>query len=80
MKAVTFTSTLSPDLSNWLKQSAKNLHTTKRQILEEALNRYKNFLKSQELQKSFQRAANDNEIIQMTEEGWSDYNDQIKPL
>ena len=77
---ITFTSTLSSVLMEWIKKRAKEENKTKRAILEEALRYYQIELKKRELEDGFKRVALDKEMHEMAEEGLGDYIDQLNRL
>jgi len=72
-KAVTFTSTLSPELIAMLNDYSVKLNTPKNQLLSIALKNYINELKRQEYINSFQRAKLDSEIRELSEDGIEDF-------
>lgn len=76
--AVVFTSTLSPKVMNWLNAYSKDQKITKREVIEQAILLYKENLIKKEMAASFQQAANDQEILEIAEEGMEEYHDQIK--
>ncbi len=75
-----FTNTIAPQLMLWLNQHAKKTRRTRRSILEFALNRYRDEVKRQHYQESFQRAAKDPEMQGLADQGLSDYLDQLSSL
>jgi hypothetical protein len=77
---ITFTSTLSSRLMDWLRGYAKEKKTTQRAVLEEALTRLKREEKRARMEESFKRASLDPEMHQMAEEGLADYCEQLKRL
>ena len=74
------TTTLSPHLAVWLKVESKKKGTTKREIIEEALKKYKAEQRREELAESFDRAAQDPEIRELSEMGLGDYLQQLNKL
>jgi len=81
MKSVlTFTTTISPALMLWLNEYSKEKKITKRLVIEQALKIYKNNIMKKELEESFKRASQDEEIIKMSEENMDDYTEQLKRL
>ena len=75
-----FTSTISPKLMNWLTDKAKNKNTTKRAIIEKALESYKKETRKKELIEGFKKAAKDPETIELAEAGLGDYIEQLEKL
>ena len=78
MTATVFTSTISTELDAWLHVYAKKLKTTRRSIIERALENLRHEIKREEFRKGFQRMANDKEMIEMAEWGLADYAKQLK--
>lgn len=77
---ITYTSTLPENLMSWLKNTAQEQKTTKKQIIVEALNNFRQHLKKQKLADTFKKAAKDKEIIAMAEDGLDDYIEQLEKL
>ena len=77
-KSVIFTNKMSGDLMNWLNKYAMKTKKTKREIIEEALEDLRIKEKKREMAEGFKRASKDPEIMAMCEEGWEDYNEQLK--
>ncbi len=75
-----YTSSLSASLFNWLNSFAKKTNSTKKEVIEKALLEYQKKLKKEELTRTFQRAAKDKEINQISEEGMDDYLQQLRSL
>lgn len=69
MDTVSFTSTISPQLLNWVDSEAKKQKRTRRHLLEEALIAFKRT----KMREGFARAAKDRDIIEMAEWGIDDY-------
>ncbi len=69
----TYTSTLSTDMMLTLSDYSKKLKMPKNKIIEMALVNYLSELKKQEYIRSFQRANQDKEMLEMAEEGMEDY-------
>jgi hypothetical protein len=69
MNTVSFTSTISPQILDWLDTQAKRQKRTRRDILEEALISFKRI----SMREGFERAAKDKDIIEMAEWGIDDY-------
>ena len=74
----TFTSTMSPELMQWVDNLAKNKKRTRRAVLEEAIRRYKRDLAREYLEEGFKRVANDPDIREMAEWGMEDYVRMLK--
>lgn len=77
---VTYTSTLPEGLMKWLDETAKEKSVTKKQIILEALNNFRQQLKRQKLAETFKKASKDSEILAMSEEGLDDYLEQLEKL
>jgi len=69
----TFTSTISPELIQWVDSVAKTRKRTRRAILEEAVKRYQRDLMRDQLREGFKRAANDPDMTELAEWGMADY-------
>lgn len=80
MKPVTYTSTLPDDLWELLETYAGKLKMPKNRILENALRNYLDNLKKAEYIRSFRKAAGDNEMISLAEEGMEDYIKMLEDL
>ena len=80
MKTATFTSTISPQLLNWMKEYADQTNQTRRAILENALTQYKKEEIRQKMRADFKRAAADKETIDLSEWGMEDYNEMVTSL
>ena len=74
----TFTSTLPDDLLQRLADYAKKLSLPKNKLMENALNLYLDHLKRAEYIKSYQQAAQDEDILMVAEEGMDSYLKQIE--
>jgi predicted transcriptional regulator len=74
----TYTSTLPDDLLQRLADYAKKLSLPKNKLVENALNLYLDHLKRAEYVKSYKKAAQDEDIILMAEEGMGDYLKQLE--
>ncbi len=74
----TFTSSLPDSLLKKLAETAKEYGLPKNRIIEMALRIYLDQLKRARYIKSYQRAAQDNEIFSMAEEGVAEYFKQLK--
>lgn len=74
----TFTSTLPDDLLQRLGDYAKKLSLPKNKLMENALNLYLDHLKRAEYIKSYQQAAQDEDILMVAEEGMDSYLKQIE--
>jgi predicted transcriptional regulator len=74
----TFTSTLPDELINNLNEMAGKLAIPKNKIIEKALQIYLDQLTRAEYIKSFRQAAEDENIIEIAEEGMVDYLKQLE--
>ena len=73
----TFTSTLPDDLLALLGEKARKLSLPKNKLIENALRLYLEHLEKAEYIQSYRQSATDSEMIQMAEEGMSDYLSQL---
>jgi predicted transcriptional regulator len=71
--AMNFTSSLPPETLDQLDQYAKKLQMPQNRVIEKALNAYFESLKKAEYELSFKKAANDEEMLPLAEEGLDDY-------
>jgi len=76
----TFTSSLPDNLLNDLSEKANELKLPKNKIIENALIIYLEQLDKAAYQKSYKRMAKDEDMINMAEEGMTDYFDQLNKL
>ena len=74
----TFTSTLPDDILQQLSEMAKKLSLPKNKIIERALSVYLDQLNRAEYVKSYKRAAVDEDILTIAEEGMEDYLKQLE--
>lgn len=74
----TFTSTISPELIQWMDSIAKAKKHTRRAVLEEAIKRYKRDVAREYLEEGFKRAANDPDVVEMAEWGMGEYAKMLK--
>jgi len=74
----TFTSTLPDEIFIKLGETAKKLSLPKNKIIERALTIYLEQLNRAEYIKSYKRAAEDEDILTIAEEGMEDYFQQIE--
>ena len=74
----TFTSTLPDDILQQLSVKAKKLSIPKNKIIERALSIYLDQLNKAEYIQSYKRAANDEDILSIAEEGMEDYFNQLE--
>lgn len=74
----TFTSSLPDNLLQLLDKKAKALGMPKNKLIERALTIYLDQLNKAEYAKSFQRMAEDEDVISMAEEGMEDYLSQLE--
>jgi predicted transcriptional regulator len=73
----TFTSTLPDEILIRLNDMAKKLSMPKNKILERALRVYLDQLTRAEYIKSYKQAENDDDILNLAEEGMEDYLKQL---
>jgi len=73
----TFTSSLPDDLLQSLNALAGKLSIPKNKIIEKALRIYIDQINRAEYVQSFKNAANDNDVLNMAEEGMEDYFKQL---
>jgi len=73
MKPMNFTSSLPTDLLQQLDSYAQKFKIPKNRIMEQALRAYFEKLKQAEYTHSFRRAAQDEQMISLAEEGLEDY-------
>ena len=73
MKAMNYTSSLPEELIEMLDTYARKFKMPKNRIMEHALRAYFEKLKKAEYAHSFRRAAGDEEMNSMAEEGLEDY-------
>lgn len=76
---ITFTSTLPEDLLKKLNESARRLSVPKNKLIEKALRIYLDQLAKAEYIKSFSQASDDEDLLDMAEEGMEDYLNQLNP-
>jgi len=74
----TFTSTLPDDILQKLSEKAKKLSLPKNKIIERALSIYLDQLNKAEYIQSYKRAENDEDILDIAEEGMADYLEQLE--
>lgn len=74
----TFTSTLPEDLLNKLDLTAKKLSMPKNRLIEKALRIYLDQINRAEYVKSFKQGMDDENILNMAEEGMEDYFKQLE--
>ena len=74
----TYTSTLPDEILQQLSKKAKKLSLPKNKIIERALTIYLDQLNKAEYIQSYQRAANDENILAIAEEGMEDYLQQLE--
>lgn len=73
MASVNYTSTLPKELIELLDQYAGKFRLPKNRIIEQALLSYFERLKKAEYEHSFRKAAGDEDMLTMAEEGLEDY-------
>ncbi len=76
MNTVTFTSTISPTLLEWVDSVAKQEKRTRRHVLEQALVAFKRT----QMREGFARAAKDADIVEMAEWGMDEYSEMLVRL
>ena len=76
MNTVTFTSTISPTLLEWVDSVAKREKRTRRHVLEQALVAFKRT----RMREGFARAAKDADIVEMAEWGMDEYSEMLVRL
>ena len=74
----TFTSTLPDEILQQLSEKAKALSLPKNKIIERALSIYLDQLNRAEYVKSYSRAAKDDNLMAIAEEGMEDYLQQLE--
>ena len=74
----TFTSTLPNSLLDLLNKKAKELNMPKNKLIEKALRIYLTQLNKAEYIRSYKQMADDADLLNMAEEGMSDYLTQLK--
>jgi hypothetical protein len=74
----TFTSTLPDDLLLLLNQKAKELSLPKNKLIEKALRIYLDQLNKAEYLKSYRRMNEDEDVLQLAEEGMAEYFKQLE--
>ncbi|MEE4258797.1 MAG: ribbon-helix-helix protein, CopG family [Bacteroidales bacterium] len=74
----TFTSTLPDEILQQLSEKAKRLSLPKNKIIERALSIYLDQLNKAEYIQSYKQAENDDDILDMAEEGMADYLQQLE--
>ncbi len=79
MKA-TYSSTLPIELIEQLNEYARKLNIPKNQLIERSIRHYLESIKKAEYIRSFQRAANDEEQMELAEMGLDDFLDQVEKL
>jgi len=73
----TFTSTLPESLFSLLSKKAKELNMPKNKLIEKALSIYLVQLNKAEYIKSYQKMAEDKDVLSIAEEGMADYLTQL---
>lgn len=74
----TFTSSLPDHLLESLAATSKELQTPKNKIIEKALHLYLEHIKRAQYIASYKRASKDNDLLEIAEEGMTDYLKQLK--
>ena len=70
---MSFTSTISPKLIEWVDKRARSQKRTRRVILEEAIKSYQRDAVRSVLREGFERAARDADMLELVEWGMDDY-------
>lgn len=76
----TYSSTLPFELMEQLNEYSKKLNIPKNKLIELSLQHYLRKIKQAEYIKSFQRAANDEEQIELAEAGLEEFLEQLEQL
>jgi hypothetical protein len=76
----TFTSTLPNALLELLNKKAEELKMPKNKLIEKALSIYLTQLNKAEYVRSYKQMAQDADVLQMAEEGMSEYLTQLKEV
>ena len=76
----TYTSTLPKDLFDLLNEFSEKLLMPKNKLIERSLRLYLEKLKQLEYIKSFQRASQDETLLELAEAGLKDYLDSLEAL
>ena len=79
-RMTTFTYSLPDNLLSDLSEKANELKMPKNKIIENALIIYLEQLDKAAYRKSYKRMANDEDMVNMAEEGMTDYFDQLNKL
>lgn len=74
----TFTSSLPDDILHQLEQAAKELKVPKNRLIEKALRIYLDQLNKAAYIKSYKKLAEDTDLVQLAEEGMTDYLNQLQ--
>ncbi len=78
MNTTTFTSTINPDSLAWATEYAEQANKTRREVLEEAIETYRELKTKSLLKESFTRIAQDMNPVEMAEWGMDDYAKVVK--
>lgn len=76
----TFTSSLPDKLLKQLAQMAEELKVPKNKLIQQALETYLEHLEKKKFLKSYERMANDPEMLSLAEEGMADYAKMLDKL
>lgn len=76
----TFTSSLPQELLDQLAKTASELKIPKNKLIQKALQRYLIQIEKAQFAQSFQRAANDPEMLEIAEEGIEDWFQMLEEL
>lgn len=77
---ITYTSTMPDGLMSWLDDEARQSKSKKRTIIINALILYREHTKRSRLEETFRRAAKDNEMQDLAEQGLADFKNQLNNL
>jgi hypothetical protein len=77
---ITFTTTLSPKIMEFLRQESQKEQITIREIIEKAIKKYQTEKTKAELAEAYKEIADNPEIKEFAEMGISDYNEMINQL
>lgn len=75
-----FTSTISPELLGWLNKYSTQTKQTRRELLEDAITRYRKDVQNKNMKEGFKRAAADASMSEFAEWGMEDYSNIVKRL
>jgi len=76
----TFTSSLPQELLDQLAKTATELKIPKNKLIQKALQRYLTQIEKAQFAKSFQRASNEPEMLEIADEGLEDWFQMLEEL